>query len=374
MNTKQDASKSAFLPSLIAMLLVSISCSFFAPSVTIRPTETNARTQIDPTNTAESTSTPAPPSPTPSPLGSSRINPYPRTDMVSVPDWSFQILEVKRGEDARAAIQAENMKQEPAPEGSEYLLLRLYVKCISEIGSATFPDANFIITGNSLLGYPAYAWQGISRTLQLGGYDLLTTGDEFETWVSYIIPENENGLILVFDDPIFLDGNDVRYVAIDDEASIGVPSELANIQPNDIGKEQTAPAHLNEKIITEDWELTVLEVVRGADAQEKIQEANAYIPWYPKDAVEAVAMKLRVRYINQADRISLFEPYFLVRLNGVDNFDQFPFFPIPSIKAWFFPGGEREGWIAHSQVPVGETDFDLLFNLYGDERYFSLEP
>ena len=80
-----------------------------------------------PTNTPKPT--PIPPTPTPAPIGLSRSNPYPKTEIVTAPNWDIQVLDMVRGDAAWQAIQAANQFNDPAPEGMEYLLVKIHAKC-----------------------------------------------------------------------------------------------------------------------------------------------------------------------------------------------------------------------------------------------------
>ena len=88
------------------------------PSNTPKPTGT-------PKPTKTSKPTPIPPTPTPERVGMSRSNPYPSSQVVHAPNWDVQVLEVVRGDEAWKALQAANQFNEPAPEGMEYILVKL---------------------------------------------------------------------------------------------------------------------------------------------------------------------------------------------------------------------------------------------------------
>ena len=65
-------------------------------------------------------------------------------------------------------------------------------------------------------------------------------------------------MILVFDEAMNFDGDSEWFIALDEGALASVSPDLAEIEPNDLGMERSAPAPLNEKVITKDWEVTVL--------------------------------------------------------------------------------------------------------------------
>ena len=93
-------------------------------TATPTPTELPPPTPtLVPTNRPVSTNTPVA-----SPPGMSRSNPFPATELASLPNWDVQVLEVIRGEEAWKVIQAANYDNVAAYAGMEYLLIKLYVK------------------------------------------------------------------------------------------------------------------------------------------------------------------------------------------------------------------------------------------------------
>jgi hypothetical protein len=63
-------------------------------------------------------------------MGMSRSNPYPVGEVVHTPYWEFSVLEVVRGIAAWQALITADPDISPAPEGKEYLALRINVKCV----------------------------------------------------------------------------------------------------------------------------------------------------------------------------------------------------------------------------------------------------
>jgi hypothetical protein len=75
-----------------------------------------------PTESAAATGTP-----TPAPVGGSRSNPAPAGTPVTLGDYTVLVGDAVRPADA--AIEAENMFNTKAPDGSEYLLVRVEITC-----------------------------------------------------------------------------------------------------------------------------------------------------------------------------------------------------------------------------------------------------
>jgi hypothetical protein len=74
---------------------------------------------------------------------------------------------------------------------------------------------------------------------------------------------------------------------------------FTDIYPNDLGKDLQNPAPIGSKVISEDWEITVLETERGARALEIAQEANQNTR-EPDSGMEYIVFKARLRYIGNS--------------------------------------------------------------------------
>ena len=291
------------------VILVSLACgSSSTVSPTSQPGATSSGNQAQATNPPQATvppqptntpkPTPVPPTPTPVPMGLSRSNPYPETELVSAPNWDIQVIEIVRGDAAWQAIQSANQFNEPAPEGMEYLLVKIHVKC-------TYPDSDehsiggsdFKITGDHLIRYSQASVVAPDPNLEAQLYK----DGETEGWVSFTVGKEEGNLILIYDELMSFDENSSRFIALDEGASVIVPPELSGIAPTDLGKDRSAPAPVGETIITEDWQVNILEVVRGEAAWTMAQAANQFND-PPADGMEYIAFRVHAKYIGTVDK------------------------------------------------------------------------
>ena len=381
MNIKQRSQK--WIP--VAMLvLISLACSTITATTpqsvsTSDPRQVEPTKPIESTKPVESTNTPEPsPTPTPAPIGLSRNNPIPRSELVSAPNWDVQILEVKRGEDAWQDVQAANMFNEAAPEGKEYLLVKIYVKSTyADSEEHSISSCDFAITGDKLINYTCGMANVVAPDPQLDAR--LFANGEAEGWAAYLISQGESNLILVFDETFNFEDSTTRYIAIDDGASVSIPPDLTSIKSTNAGKERITPASREDKAITEDWEFSIKEVVRGDDALKKVQEANQFNE-LPADGFEYIAVKIQVRYISVEDKAANIDKYFFKTTGSENVLYDAPSVvdPNPSLNASLYPGGEYEGWVV-LQVARLETGiilvFEPLFDFSGNNRRFiSLEP
>ncbi len=349
------------------------------PTVDSSPVNTTSPSEGgSPAATGLPTNTPGPVSrPTPVPVGLSRRNPLARSSVVSAPNWDIQVLDVRRGEAAWKDLQAVSEFNEAAPAGMEYLLVKLHVKSTyTDNARHDISGCDFDVTGDRLIEYSCGtvtvdAPQPILEAT-------LTAGGESEGWAAYLITRDEKDLILVFKEISNFDENAVRYIALDDGASISVPPELAKIKPNSLGTGRDKPAARTDKLITENWELSINQVVRGDDAWNMVLNANEYND-PPADGMEYLAVNLHVRSIGTVDKAESLNASFFSSTGKAGVSYELPLVlePSPPLDISLYPGGAYDGWIV-LQAAKGETGVMLVFTPPSDAgnenpRYILLE-
>ena len=165
----------------------------------------------------------------------SRQNPSPAGSVVAATNWEVQVLEAKRGDEAWQMIQAANQFNEPAPEGMEYLLARIKAKNIStQTDELNISRSDFELTGSSHIEYSAPSIVAPEPVLDAK----LFQNGEAEGWVPLIAAKGETNLILIFDEVFSFEEGGLRFVALDEGASVTALAELSRIQPNDLGMER----------------------------------------------------------------------------------------------------------------------------------------
>ena len=382
MNANKNQTKSFFI-AIAVLLIVSLACG--STDNQTQPPSTDGQGQSEPselpqkTNTPQPTNTPRPTlTPTLVPIGLSRNNPYPLSELVSAPNWDVQVLEVKRGEGAWTDIHAANMFNEPAPEGMEYLLVKIHVKSTYTDSDAHTINGCYIdVTGDRLIAYTCSMASVVEPEPQLDAK--LYTGGEAEGWAAYPVGQGEGNLILVVNESWNFDENAIRYIALDEGASIGISPDLASIQSTDIGVERNTPAHRTEKVISEDWEISVLEVIRGDEAWAMVYGVNKFND-PPEEGMEYIAVKIQARYIGTEDRAENIDNSSFKTTGSAGVLYDRPYVigPDPELSVSLYPGGEYVGWVI-VQAAKGETGlmlvFEPLFDI-GDKnnRFISLEP
>jgi hypothetical protein len=371
----------------VLLVLMTLACGSSVPTATRRsptsrpgqnePTQAPQNTRVPlATSTPLPTPTPLPTlTPTPAPIGFSRREPFPKSVLASVPDWDIQVLEVKRGAEAWNAIQEANAYNSPAPEGKEYMLVKLYVKSTHKDNEAhSVSSYDYQVTGDRLTSYTVTFVSGLEPELRA----TLFSGGETQGWVSYLVAEGETNLMLVVNGLYNFDSPSIRYLAIDDGASISIPPDLAAIQPNQAGALRSKPALRYGTVITRGWEITIKDVQRGEAAWNLITEENEYSA-PPDEGMEYIVVKVHVRYIATEDKAGSMGTYSFKSTGSKGVLYDYPSNtePQPALNISLYPGGEYEGWVT-VQAAIGETGmmlvYEPLFDINGSERYISLEP
>lgn len=330
-----------------------------------------------PTATAAPTETPQPtPTATPLPQGLARSNPFPGSAVVNAPNWDVEVLEVIRGDEAWTRIQQANQFNEPPPEGMEYVLVRVRAaSTYADEETHRISGSDFKVTGDRFVcSSPASA---VAPEPELRAE--LGSGGEATGWIPFLVGANEGNLLLLLDELFNFDDDRFRYIALQDGASVTVPDELAGIEPTDEGRSRQEPLPPGETAVTEDWEVSVLEVIRGDEAWARIQQANQFNE-PPREGMEYVLMRVGVRNISTAERYLTMDEFAFNPTGSANVLHDLPSVvsPEPVFDTCLYPGGRAEGWVS-MQVYSDETDlmarFEPAFEWFDDEqaRFLALE-
>lgn len=334
-----------------------------APAATASP---------QPTATVAPTATPEPAEP-----GTSRSAPLPLGTELRFESWAVTITGVSRGDEAAQAIAGANQFNEAAPEGFEYLLAALTLTNISteqEAKSVLF-GVDIRVTGDS---NRLYSRASVVVPQPLEG-ELFPEGSA-EGQIAFLVPANEGNLIFFVAESLSFDLDARRFVAIDEGAAVVPDPALAGVEPTEQGSTRAEPASLGATVVSEAWEVTVLEVLRGAEAAQRVAEANQFNDVAP-EGQEYLVVRISARYLGGDDpdaAASIDQNAF--KVTGAANviYDRPSVVaPAPILDATLFPGGALEGW-AVVQAPAGEAGLTLVFEPlfeFGDDnlRFLGLE-
>lgn len=304
--------------------------------------------------------------------GQTRTNPLSRTGEHSLPNWRVEILDVVRGAEAWELMQEANQFNDAPADGLEYLLVKLRVTGTHDDSDEheIYPT-DFQVTGDERLSYFSSGQVPPEPALDYA----VRSGETVEGWASYFIKEDEGNLLLMFSHIDESDPANIRFIEIDEGARVETDTTLASIKPNKLGTDKNEPAHIGQTLITDDWEVTVLEFLRGGEVPARLAAPEVYAPT-PEPEIEFVLVKVRVRYIGSEPSNRMDYGSFQT-LSGDEEFDT-PYISGLALgfDARFFPGGESIGWVAvraRSNQPVTLV-FEPWFDFSGENvRYIALK-
>jgi hypothetical protein len=325
-------------------------------------------TSPDPTATSE----PAPPA-EPGAPGTSRDNPFPFGEVAQTDEWEIQILEVVRGDEAYDILLETNMFNDPPPPGYEFVLVNLTARYTGESEESKDIDTFWLrSTGDS--GVKHYNVFPVNPEPNFRA--TLFTGGEVTGWATVMAREDDSNLLLIFEDWLSWDNEGVFYLALEEGAQVELSSgRLA--EENDLGFSINDPAPFGERIVGENWEIWVIETVRGQAALDMVMEANQFND-EPDEGMEYVLVHVGARNIGTSTEVQYMGMFsFQITGDAARVYDSaFVIDPEPRLDYEMYPGGEATGWIT-LQVSEGEQNLLLIYEPWlsftSDPRYLALE-
>ncbi|GEM_PF-2784402 len=161
------------------------------------------------------------------------------------------------------------------------------------------------------------------------------------------------------------------------------PAEQPGSSPNN-------PISRTETLVTADWEIRVLEVLRGDEAMAMLKQTSAFNKAHKDSSMEYVLVKIRIKYVGTADTAYVYEKIFRGTDSTNEIYKSVSFIdvkiPDPALEADLPPGGETEGWVA---IQAGKdesgtmlvvwpyTSYENNTAMFSDTTpkwYISLEP
>ena len=308
-------------------------------------------------------------------VGLSRAKPFPMGALASMPNWDIQVLEVLRGESAWEILRETSRFNDPAPNRLEYVLARVHVACTyTDDDEHTIGPRDVRLTGSWLARYNTASIVHPEPKLEAA----LRTGEAIEGWVAYLVGEDESDLMLVFDEWEDGDTSRVRYLALEQDASIHVDEALDEIEPTQEGLSRGDPLPEGKVAVTENWEVAVYDSLRGESAWKLVLEANP-LNEPPAEGMEYLAFWARIRRIGTDESPARVDDNLFEATGSANVLYRSPAIvePEPALEAMLYPGGGAAGWVVE-QVAVGEEDAMVLFaSVYeyspGSDRFLALE-
>jgi hypothetical protein len=281
--------------------------------------------------------------------------------------WDVRALAVVRGDAAAQAIRAANQFNDEAASGHEYVLIRVRAKSAhTDQTSHEIRAGDFRLVGSMRIESSSPGIVAPEPRLAAEVF----AGGEVEGWIVFSVTKDEDQLILIWD-PLSDSSAKRVYVALEENAALPIDPALDQILSNDLGRTREQAAPLGEAVVTDNWVITALEMVRGEAAWSMALATNQFND-PPEAGMEYVAVRVRAKYIKAEDATGRIYSGDFKTLGSTSVLHDSPSVvdPEPALDATLYPGGEAEGWII-VQAKVDESDlllvFDPLFD-YGDQN------
>jgi len=355
----------------ILLILSSLACQFGQQAERNNETEVNNGKGVVATAVAELSSFSDEETDSENEVGRSRTSPLPPHTIIQEGQWTIEILETNRGESAWQAVHLVNSNNQLPPEGWEYLNVKLRIH--NDESSDEVSTLTFAVTGDGRVKHYTFNSGTVPPEPQIPS--LLPGKIESEGWETILIHENENNLMFVFED--LENYSDLPlYLALDEGASVTVDQAmLENITRTEFGVTQDQPVPFGQVATGEDWQIIVLDVLKGDAAWDKIVEENQFND-PPESGMEYIMVRLRARYIGfdeHGDYIS--DTPFTIRTNSGTEFEAPSLVdPKPTLADTVYPGGEVDGWIVLN-APEKTKNLMVFFSpdaSGANDRYLSL--
>jgi hypothetical protein len=343
MGTKIRILHSAFL---IVAIMISMTACLISPNISNGTSQLNAKPSGQVENLFSANQ-----------AGLTRKDPIPMGTQVSIPGWDVEVRQFLRGEEALKVINTASWQAEPLPDGQEYVLAKVFVRNTSMdenyhdlgISQMFITGDQYLAHGDTMDGWPQPEFL----------FEDMYTAEAVEGWVDGVVPIDEKNLELVLDVKDD-NGRYTRFFALDKGASISLPTDVVNMNPNEKGKTIDTPAKMGEEVITTDWAITPLEIIRGLEAEAILQKDN---PNYeaPQTGTERALLKLNIKYINPEELPAWIGADQFRGLDPSGNTVQGNLINTPQDRNWIanavLPGAEMEGWVAVTVPDTGSEKF-----------------
>ena len=300
-----------------------------------------------------------------------RQNPFSAETPFISEDWQIEIKEKLRGAEAIQFLEANDAYFEPPQSEKEYYLVQIAGRYLGDSATPQLLDFNnFRLTGDLKQLYELPSVSLVDGELNRYFYP----GGQAMGWVILEVGAGESNLLLAFDPDG--DGPDsADYIALDQGAKI--VTEFTPPAPNEVGNSADTPATADQTIITSNYELTPLELLRGEAAYQFLQTVSPYnVPL--EGNLEYITMRLATHAIYQSEQPFLLDgdDFQIVASDGTRYTAPYTIAPTPSLFANLFSDGKHEGWLV-MQLPQGDSQARLLFDNNtaepNDDRYIALD-
>ncbi|MBN2115296.1 MAG: hypothetical protein JW730_01910 [Anaerolineales bacterium] len=160
------------------------------------------------------------------------------------------------------------------------------------------------------------------------------------------------------------------------------PAESQGMSPEN-------PLPLTGKVVTPEWEIEVLEVIRGEEAMSMLKQVSGSNKAHEEAGMEYALVRLRVKYVGTQDTGHVYGPIFRSLDSANEIYRSVSFIdvkvPEPELEADLAFGEETEGWVAIQAGKeatglmlvvwpyISYENYTAVFSDATDKWYISLE-
>lgn len=310
-------------------------------------------------------------------VGATRAYPVPLGEETTAGDATLHVLEVVTGQAAADAVVAADPSNGPPRDGVAYVLVRLSIANEGDRPLLLSNDDFALVGGTGLVR--RFLWvvpPEPALPAEIG------PGEVGEGWVVLSAEEGDRGVQLLYDNlslgGIWAD----RYFALDGAAPAS-PVAGAAAGETAAGRDPATPAGIGETVVAGTWRLELVEVVSGAAVFDLVDYRTGALR--VEDATGAsdgsvwLALRFRIANVGGTGGAATFpaNAFALVDAEGVPYPDLATLTPPqPDAAGDYFPGAEREGWVAFD-VPTELGPVVIRFLPYAETsptaepRFFS---
>ena len=312
----------------------------------------------------------APPPPVVAEIAPKRIEPgqlpsapLPHGSVAPLPSLQVAVTDWLRGDAAWQSLRSASIANEPARDGWEYVLVRLQLTGVAPQSWVGCRD--FRVIGADRIAYFHGAQIPPAPALE---YATLAAEQNAEGWCAYAVHAGERNLLLMINEPDDRDPDALRYVALEEGAAIEPASIAVPNPPQSAGDAPLSAAALGREVVTQEWTLKAVEMLRGEAAQHLVESANSRNK-PPAEGLEYVAAKIHARYHGPDERPGLLSPSQFRAIDGKGEPYETPIVldVFPDLTRTLLPGGEHTGWVV-LQVAPGDSGAVLRFQPYYPDR------
>lgn len=277
--------------------------------------------------------------------------------------WQMQVTGVQTGDEAVAAVTAASPSNVPPAEGDQFVVVKLSVTNTGD-RPHRLDAADFGLAG---VGWTRRAGGLVAPDPALTG--VVEPGATLSGHVALTGPADASALVLLYDS-ITLSGTwaDAAF-ALSDGATIAGAAGMG--AATEAGSDVGAPVAIKDAVATDDWQVSVVEVVIGDPVYDLYPDSDYRTTALGRSqagdlgdadddgAAGWVAVRVSVTYTGDratgaylsAEAFTLAQSDGAPLPNGL-----FLTAPDPEAEGWYAPGQAREGWVVFEIQVDWDTD------------------